>query len=190
MTALDGLLILIGLVVIIMCTMDGVLRAVVMLVSFYLFTTATGLLTLATEAIRGVAIALVSVVGGRVPSLIMVQTIVFAVLTVPLFVGSYFIGKMIFKETSLPKLQVLDNILGAVVGIVLAVLIMALIYNTWGVAVSVQWSNAQAWRSMRMAYFASFLRPYMREVLVSYQPLLVMFRFSGLGYPPFFVLQR
>lgn len=188
MTALDGLLILIGLIVIIMCTMDGVLRAAVMLVSFYLFTTATGLLTLATEAIRSVAVALASVVGGQVPSLIMIQTIVFAVLTVPLFVGSYFIGKMIFRETALPKLQVLDNILGAIAGFVLALLIMALIYNTWGVAVSVRWHNVQAWRAMRTAYAASFLRPYMREVLISYKPLLLMFRFSGLGYPPFFVL--
>lgn len=187
MTVLDGLLILIGLVVIIMCAMDGLLRAVVMLVSFYLITTAAGLLTLATEAIRGVAVALVSVVGGRVPSLIMTQTIVFVVLTVPLFIGSYFIGKMIFRETTLPKLQVLDNILGAIVGIVLAALIMALIYNTWGVAVSMRWQNVQTWHSMRMAYAGSFLRPYLREVLITCRPLFLMFRF--MEYPPFFVLQ-
>jgi CDP-diglyceride synthetase len=110
------------------------------------------------------------------------------VLTVPLFIGAYFIGKTLFRETALPKLQVLDNILGAIVGIVLALVIMALIYNTWGVAVSVRWQNVQTWNSMRMAYYGSFLRPYLREILVTSRPLFLMFQFTE--YPPFFSLQR
>lgn len=187
MTVLDGLLILIGLIVVIVCAMDGILRAVGMLVSFYMITAAAGLLTLATEALRGIVVALVGVVGGSVPGLLMTQTIVFVALTAPLFIGSYFIGKAILRETNLPKLRVFDNIFGAFAGIILALLIMALIYNTWGVAVSMSWRNAQAWHSMRMAYTGSFLRPYMREVLVIYRPFLLIFKF--LGYPPFFVLQ-
>ena len=188
MTILDGLLILLGLIVIILCTMDGFLRAVVTLVSFYLITTGTGLLTLATDMLHGIARSLASVVGGHVPSMLLTQTVIFAVLTVPLFIGAYFIGKTLFRETALPKLQVLDNILGAIVGIVLALVIMALIYNTWGVAVSVRWQNAQTWNSMRMAYYGSFLRPYLREILVTSRPLFLMFQFTE--YPPFFSLQR
>jgi hypothetical protein len=187
MTILDGLLILLGAIVIILCTMDGFLRAVVTLVSLYLIVTATGLLTLATDMLHGIARALVSVVGGHVPNMIITQTVIFAVLTVPLFVGAYFIGKMLFRDTTLPKLQVLDNILGAIVGIVLALFIMALIYNTWGVAVSVRWQNVQTWHSMRMAYMGSFLRPYLREILYTYRPLFLMF--SVIDYPPFFTLQ-
>lgn len=187
MTSLDGLLILVGAIVIIACALDGLLRSVVMLASFYLIATAIGMLTMATEMLRGIAVALVSVIGGRVPSLVITQTIIFVVLTVPLFVGFYFISKVLFRDTTLPKLQILDNILGAIVGIVLALLIMALIYNTWGVAVSARWYNVQTWQSMRTAYLGSFLRLYMREALVTYRSLFFMFDF--LDYPPFFLLQ-
>ncbi len=187
MTVLDGLLILLGAIVIIVCAMDGLLRAVIMLVSFYIITTATGMITLATEVLRGIAVSLVSVVGGRVPSLTITQTIIFVALTAPLFIGIYFISKVIFRDTTLPKLQVLDNILGAIIGIVLALLIMALIYNTWGVAVSVRWQNTQAWYSMRNAYAGAFLRPYMRQMLAIFRPWFFMF--SILDYPPFFNLQ-
>ena len=187
MTILDGILVLLGVIVIILCTMDGFLRSVVTLVSFYLITTATGLITMATNMLHGIARALADVTGGRVPGMVLTQTIIFAVLTVPLFVGAYFVGKALFRETTLPKLQVLDNILGAIVGIVVALAIMALIYNTWGVAISVRWQNVQAWHSMRMAYFGSFLRPYLREILLTYRPLYLMFSF--MEYPPFFVLQ-
>lgn len=187
MTVLDGLLILLGLIVIILCTMDGFLRAVVTLVSFYLIVTATGLLTLATDVLHGIARSLAGVVGGQVPSMLMTQTVIFVALTVPLFIGAYLIGKVLFRETTLPKLQALDNILGAIVGVVLALIIMALIYNTWGVAISVRWQNVQAWHSMRLAYYGSLLRPYLREILITCRPLFLMFRF--LEYPPFFSLQ-
>jgi Zn-dependent protease with chaperone function len=184
---LDGLLILLGVLVIILCTMDGFLRAIVTLVSFYLITTATGMLTLATDMLRGVAGALADVGGGRTPSMTMTQTIIFAVLTVLLFIASYFAGKALFRDTTIPKLQVLDNILGAIVGIVLVMMMAAVIYNTWGVAISVRWQNVQAWNAMRVAYFGSSLRPYLREILVTLRPLF--FTFSYLEYPPFFQLQ-
>lgn len=187
MTILDGLLILLGLLVIILCTMDGLLRSVVTLVSFYLITTAMGLVTLATDMLYGVARALTELVGGGVPSMVMTQTIIFAAFTILLFVGAYFIGKVVFRDTALPKLQVLDNILGAIVGIVLALLIMAVIYNTWGFAVSIRWHNAQAWYNMRIVYINSFLRPYLREILLTYRP--AFFLFSFIDYPPFFMLQ-
>ncbi len=187
MTILDGLLILIGVLVIIFCTLDGFLRAIVTLVSFYLITTATGLLTLATDMFHDIARSLTELVGGRVPSMVMTQTVIFVVLTVPLFIGAYFIGKVLFKETSLPKLQALDNVLGAIVGIVLATLIMAVTYNTWGFAVSIRWHNVAAWYNMRVAYTGSFLGPYLREILLTYRPLYFVFRF--IEYPPFFMLQ-
>lgn len=187
MTILDGVLIVLGVLVIILCTMDGLLRSITTLVSFYLITTATGLLTLATDMLHNVARALTDLVGGRIPSMVTTQTVIFAGLTVPLFVGSYFIGKVIFRETTLPKLKVFDNILGAIVGIVLALLLMAVIYNTWGFAVSVRWANVQAWYTMRVAYVGSFLRPYLRETLLVFRPLYLLFR--SIDYPPFFVLQ-
>lgn len=187
MTILDGLLILLGLTVVILCTMEGLLRTVILLVSFYLITTATGLFTLATEMFRGIAVSLANVTGGSVPNLIMTQTVVFTILTLPVFVGFYFISKAAFPETALPKLHALDNVLGAFVGIALALLIMALIYNTWGVAVSVRWQDTQTWYSMRNAYAGAFLRPYMRETLAIFRPWYFMF--SMLEYPPFFNLQ-
>ena len=188
MTVLDGLLILLGAVIIILCTMDGLLRALMMLLAFYLATTIAGMITLATDTLQNIAVALSRVTGGSgVPNMAITETIAFASFAVPLFVGAYFLSKMAFPETTLPKLHALDNILGLFAGVVLALLIAAVIYNTWGVAVSVRWNNSQAWYRMQVAYAGAFLRPYLHQVLAYYRPTL--FLFDLLHYPPFFLPQ-
>ncbi len=187
MTILDGFLILIGVFIIILCTMEGLLRALIGLVGFYIAVTAAGMVTLATDALHDIAISLSRAVGLGVPSITITETIVFLGLAVPLSVGIYLLSKLLFPDTTLPKLHALDNILGLLIGVILATLIMAVLYNTWGVMVSVRWNNLQLWYNMRYAYLGAFLRPYLHQILVYYRP--VFFLFALLRYPPFFAPQ-
>ncbi|HQE91469.1 MAG TPA: hypothetical protein PLH19_01035 [Anaerolineae bacterium] len=188
MTILDGLLILIGAAIIILCTLEGLVRTLTLLVGFYLATTIAGMVTLATDALHDITVTLIRATGGSgVPNMTLTETVVFVGLAIPLFVGTYFLSKITFPETMLPKLHVLDNILGLFAGIVLALLVAAVFYNTWGVAVSVHWNNAPLWYRMHYAYFGAFLRPYLQQVLAYYRPTL--FLFNLLHYPPFFLPQ-
>jgi uncharacterized membrane protein required for colicin V production len=188
MTILDGLLILIGAAIIILCAMEGLLRTLMMLLGLYLATTIAGMVTLATDALHDITAALIRATGGSgVPNMTITETVTFAGFAIPLFVGIYFLSKMAFPETTLPKLHALDNLLGLFLGVVLALVVMAVFYNTWGVAVSVRWSDPQLWNQMRHAYFRAFLRPYLHQVLAYYRPTL--FLFDLLRYPPFFLPQ-
>lgn len=186
MTTLDGFLILLGATIVLLCAMEGLIRTLILLLSFYLVTTAAGLLTLATEAIRGIAIALTRATGaGGVPNMVMAQTVAFVGLGIPLFVGAYLLSRMTFPDTTIPKIQWLDNVLGLLVGIVLALVIMAVTYNTWGVAVSMRWENVHLWQNMQAAYVGSGLQPLMHQVLLAYKPFLFLFAMTE--YPPFFI---
>jgi len=188
MTILDGLLILIGAVIIILCAMEGLVRTLMMLLSFYIATTVAGMITLATNALHDITAALIRATGGSgVPNMTIAETVTFVGFAVPLFVGAYFLSKMAFPETTVSKLHALDNILGLFFGVVLALVVMAVSCNTWGVAVSVRWSDPQLWYKMRLAYTGSFLRLYMHQVLAYYRPTL--FLFGLLRYPTFFLPQ-
>ncbi|HOU11767.1 MAG TPA: CvpA family protein [Anaerolineae bacterium] len=188
MTILDGLLILIGAALIVLCAMEGLLRTLMMLLSFYIATTVAGMITLATNTLHGVTVALIRATGGSsAPNMTIAETVTFVGFAVPLFVGAYFLSKMAFPDTAIPKLHALDNIFGLLVGVVLAFVVMAVFYNTWGVAVSVRWRDPQLWNQMRYAYFGAFLRPYMHQALAYYRPAL--FLFSLLRYPAFFLPQ-
>jgi len=187
MTFLDGFLIVVGIAIVIVCAMEGVLRALVGLLAFYLIVSGMGMVVLATNMLRGLAVSISQVAGSTsVPSLISIQTITFAGLTFPLFIFAHIVGKALFPETTLPEIKILDNILGLLVGVVLALVVMSVIYGTWGAAVSVQWQNRQAWNSMKIAYVYAFLRPLMGTVLSYFRPTLVLFSLTG--YPPFFRL--
>ena len=187
MTVLDGFLILIGITIVLLCTMEGLLRSFIMLLSFYFIITGAGMVTLGTEALRGIAVALSRATGGSgAPNMIVTQTVAFVGLAIPLFIGAYILSKMVFPETTIPKLKWLDNVLGLLLGVVLALVVMAVIYGTWGTAVSVQWHNRQTWANMRFIYAHARLRPVMGQVLAYFRPFL--FLFAAIEYPPFFFL--
>ena len=187
MTILDGFLLLIGMTIVLLCTMEGFLRSFIMLLAFYFIVSGAGIVTLATNALYGIAVALSQVAGGNgTPSIIITQSIAFAGLFFPLFILAYVLSKMTFPETALPKLKWMDNILGLLTGIILALVVMAVIYGTWGAAVSVQWRNRQLWNNMRFIYTYARLRPVMGQALAYFRPTLLLFAFTR--YPPFFFL--
>jgi hypothetical protein len=187
MTMLDGFLILIGVTIVLLCTMEGLLRSFIMLLAFYFIITGAGMVTLGTEALRGIAVTLSRATGGAgAPNMVVTQAVAFAGLAIPLFIGAYILSKVVFPETTMPKLKWMDNVLGLLLGVVLALVVMAVIYGTWGAAVSVQWHNRQAWLNIRFLYRHARLRPLMGQVLAYFRPFL--FLFAATEYPPFFFL--
>lgn len=187
MTVLDGFLIMIGITIVLLCTIEGLLRSFIMLLSYYFIVSGVGIMTLATEALGGIATALSQVTGGTgTPNLLLTQTVAFAILAFPLFIMAYILSKVIFRETAMPKLKFMDNVLGLFLGVVLGLVVMATIYGVWGSAVSVQWKNRQLWNNMKIAYVYAGLRPLMRQVLASFRSALLLFAFTE--YPPFFFL--
>ena len=114
------------------------LQSFMMLLALYFVITGAGMVTLATDALRGIAVSLSRATGGAgAPNMIVTQAVAFAGLAIPLFIGAYVLSKMTFPETAIPKLKWMDNVLGLLTGIVLALIVMAVIYGTWGAAVSV-----------------------------------------------------
>lgn len=187
MTGLDFFLILIAVGIVILFASDGMLRALFMLFGFYIVTLAAGLLVVMTNVLSRVAISAVLALGGSMPNMLTVQSYIFLLLTAVFLVVFYAFMRILFPDMSMPKLGVMDNLLGALVGLVIALLFIALLYNTIGVLVGIPGHSAM-WRSMRVAHYYSILRPYLNRVLYAYQRLLFPLRYMG-GYPPFFVPQ-
>ena len=187
MTLLDGLLILIGILILVLTAMQGLIRSLVMIFGFYMTTLAAGFLTLGTGVIQSLMLGISEVFGATPPNLHLSQTFVFLGVGVPMFVILYFVSKMAFEDTVIKELGGFDNVFGMLVGGVLAILVMAVLCNTWGVIVSRQWQPVGTWQSMRAAYVASRLKPFLHQILLVYDRLLFQFQFTG--YPPFFIPQ-
>ena len=187
MTILDFLLITVGLIIILLSATQGLIRVLIMFFSFYIICIAAGVLTLAAEVVQKLATTISTSFGGAPPPLTVAQLIVFLCVSIPLFIAAYFISKVAFGDTSIPELKGFDNVLGAGVGVILALLIMAVMCNTWGVAVNAPRRMTPFWSAMQNAYYYAALRPLMTQIIGAYQMLLFVFRF--LDYPPFFVPQ-
>ncbi|MFP4394197.1 MAG: CvpA family protein [Anaerolineales bacterium] len=187
MTILDVLLIIIGLSILILSAMQGLIRSLVMIFGFYMTTLAAGFLTLGTDIIQNLMRGITEILEAPLPHLQMSQTFVFLGVGVPMFIVLYFVSKMAFEDTMIKELGGFDNVFGLLAGGVLAILVMAVLCNTWGVIVSRQWQPTETWQSMRVAYQASQLKPFLHQILLIYDRLLFQFRFTG--YPPFFIPQ-
>jgi hypothetical protein len=188
MTALDVFLIIIGLAFVIFGLLERTVRVIMMLLGFYIVSIGVGFVTLASHTIGRLATSALGVVGARAPNIVIIQTFFFLGLGVPALIIIYIASHIAFPDTSLPKLGPLDYFFGIVLGVVLAGLIMAVLCNTWGVAVSVRWNPMPTWSAMREAFVKSQLRPTLNQILGVYRRLLFPFRF--MGYPIFFLPVR
>ncbi|NBD35242.1 MAG: hypothetical protein GVY30_04495 [Chloroflexi bacterium] len=187
MTILDIFLIVVGLVILVFSTIKGLLRTLMMIFGFYLATLGAGFLTLSTDIIQSLMAGVAETFGAAPPKLNLSQTFVFGIVGVLLFVILYFVSKLAFEDTTLKKLGYFDNAFGLLAGGGLAILVLAVLCNTWGVVVSQQWDPPGTWQAMRTAYVTSNFRPFLHQVLRVYAQLLFQFRLTG--YPPFFVPQ-
>lgn len=187
MTTIDVLLILIGIGVIVLSATQGLVRVLIMLFAFYLICIAAGMATLAADVVHSIAISITDMFEAAPPPLAMAQVFAFLALSIPLLVAAYFVSRMAFADTTIPALRGFDNVFGTVLGVVLALLIMAVLFNTIGMAVNAPRRATPGWTSLKMMFHSSLLRPLMMDVIEIYRGALFMFSF--IEYPPVFVPQ-
>jgi len=173
MTSIDWLLIFLGAGVVVFLAVAGLMRALFTAIALWAVT----LLSAATYT--DVAFR-VQAIGGA--NLSLFRGIVFDTMLMILLVVGYILLYIAFPDTKLPKLGFLDNLLGMVVGVVIAVVLVSLLQNSMGAMVAERWvTNETGWASLRAQYLGSGLRPYTSSVVGAYGWLFALF-FRGL--PP------
>ena len=173
MTSYDWLLIFLGIGLLVLFIFDRTIRTLFTLMALWIA-------TLASAAVYRVAAFRLQAVTG--PNVELARGVVFDVLLVIFLVVFYILTRVAFPVTKLPKLGLLDNLLGLLVGVVVAVVLVSLLVNSMGVMVMERWvTHEQGWANLRAAFLGSGLRPYTTRVLGAYDWLFVPF-FQGL--PP------
>ncbi len=173
MTAYDWLLIFLGIGLVVLFTFDRTVRTLFTLIALWIATLASAV------AYRPAAFRLQAITG---PNVQLARGVVFDVLLVIFLVVFYILTRIAFPVTKLPKLGLLDYLLGLLIGVVVAVILVSLLVNSMGVMVRERWvTNEQGWANLSAAFQNSGLRPYTTRVLASYDWVFVPF-FNGL--PP------
>ena len=80
-----------------------------------------------------------------------------------------------FPVTKLPKLGILDPLMGLLLGIIVAAVMVALFQSAIGLMVSERWTNPRTWITWRNNYLASPLRPFSIKLLSLYRWLFAPF---------------
>ncbi len=178
MTEYDWLLIFFGAGLVVFLSFQGMARALFSLVLVYLATFASALLY------REAAFRTQAIIGSNT---VLAEGVMFDFLLVVFFVAGYAMLKLAFPVTKLPNIGVLDYVMAFFVGIIVAVLVVALIANSLGVMTREQWDdNTQGWVALQWRYRHSGLRPYTRDIISTFGWAFVPF-FPGL--PPVLVAQ-
>ena len=178
MTEYDWLLIFFGAGLAVFLTSQRLARALFALALIWLSTFASALLY------REATFRVQAVVGNNT---VLAEVLMFDGLLILFFVAGYILLKIAFPVTNLPSIGALDYIIALLVGIVVAVLLIALISNSLGVMVREQWpDNRQGWVSLQWRVSRSGLRPYTQSIMSVYGWLFTPF-FPGL--PPVLIAQ-
>lgn len=173
MTPVDWLLIFLGVGIVIFMTFARLIRAAFSLVVLWCAT------LLSVVLYEEVAFRLQVLAGDN---LTLFRGIVFDSLLVISLVVGFILVRVAFPVTNLPRIGILDNLAGFVIGVVIAAILVSLLNNSMGVMVIERWSaDTTGWARLRTTYLASQLRPYTVSVLSAYRWLFAPF-FSGL--PP------
>jgi uncharacterized membrane protein required for colicin V production len=167
MTAYDWLIIFVGVALIVLFTFERMLRALFGLAILWAAT------LMSAVAYREVAYRLQALTG---PNRVLARGVFFAILLILFFAVGHILVRLAFPVTKLPKLGVLDTIMGFVLGCVIAAIFVSLLVNSLGVMVLEQWtSDLNGWALLRYHYLNSGLRPYTGPVLASYSMLFPVF---------------
>jgi len=166
MTALDVLVILLGVVLVALFAWQRMVRALFFLAIIWTGTLVAGLLyqeaAFRTQVVTGSNVTLSE------------GLFFLGLFGLTLIVG-YFLVRAAFPDTRLPRLGFLDPLMGAVIGCIIAVLVAAVLINGWGVMVSGAWQDSAAWSRWAAPFAASVLRPLTREVIAVYRVLFLPF---------------
>lgn len=183
---LDILLILVIVIVIALTAMEGLVRSAFMLFAFYLLTILVGMLIAGLNLAQALGDAVISALGNGPRTPTFYQGIMFiGVLLVGWFI-TVVMTRMALQDAKIQMLGWGDNVLGTLVGVILALALAAVVCNSWGVIVADRWQPDRTWLAMRLAFEGSALRPFMMRILLIYRRAL--FPFAS-GYPIFFTPQ-
>jgi len=179
------LLIIVGLAA--LCTAEGLIRSAVMLIGFYLLCIIVGMLIAGLNLAQLLGDAVIQSLSNAPRTPVFYQGLIFLVVLMPAWVILVVVARMALQETSIKILAWGDNLLGALIGVLLGLVVASVICNAWGVFVAQRWQPDRTWLILRAAFEGSALRPYMMSVMRGYQRWL--FPFAGTGYPVIFVPQ-
>lgn len=178
MTAYDWIIVFFGIGLVLLFTFERMLRALLGLVILWAATLMSAL------SYERVAYLLQAVTG---PNRVLARGIFFDVLLVLVFLVGYIVIRLAFPVTKLPKLGVLDSLMGFLLGCVIAAIFVSLLVNSIGAMVVDRWTtDPNGWAMLRYTYLSSGLRPYTAPILTSYS-LLFAFFFQRL--PPVLIAQ-
>jgi hypothetical protein len=184
---LDILLLVVIVVLIGLSAAEGLVRSLVMLFGFYLLCILIGMVIVGFDIAQVLSDAVLSSMEATSFTPTFYQGAVFIGFLVPAFAILIVVSHSGLEGASLAVLKWGDNVLGTVVGVLLALAFAAVLCNAWGVIVSDRWAPDDVWRQMRQVWDQSVLRPYMLSVLRIYRRTL--FPFGVSGYPVFFIPQ-
>lgn len=91
------------------------------------------------------------------------------------FVIGYVVMYVSFPVTKLPKIGILDYVMGFLLSLIIAAVIVAILHNGIGVMVRERWTDHTAWVRMRNDFYRSPLQPFSRTVLNIYRWLFTPF---------------
>ena len=136
MTALDVLMILLGVVLVALFAWQRMVRALTFLVVIWVATLVAALLY------RAAAFRTQAVTGANV---ILAEGLFFVgIFSLALLVG-FFAVRAAYPDTRLPRLGVLDPLMGAVIGCIIAMLVVTVLINGWGLMLNGAWKDGAAW---------------------------------------------
>ena len=186
MSALDGLLVVIGLGGLLWGSYRQTVGMLITWLGFYLSVIFAGAVVLLLGSTYGVGANLARSLWGRPGSFRPIQVAIFLALGTIFFVVYEVVSRMIFPTPGIPELGFLDNLLGGIIGGVLGLVMMALLGNLWRVAVTTSWQPYDLWASMNATYRVSILPHQLRPVLVIFNKTLLpflVFRFPAVLVP-------
>lgn len=168
MTPYDWLFVFAGAAVIALFTFARLVRALLGLVELWMAALLSGLLY------QELAFRLQALTG-RNP--VLGRGLVFDILLLLFFAAGYVSTRVAFPVTKLPALGILDNLLGLLLGAMIAILLVALLVNSLGIMTSERWpTNPTGWGRLRAVYVTSRLRQLTAPIL----------RVYGWSFVPFF----
>lgn len=184
---LDILLMVIIVGVVAFCTAQGLARSAAMLLGFYILCILVGMLVVGLNLAQLLGDIVIGSLGDAPRTPVFYQGLIFVLILIPAWLIVVVLIRFSLEDAAIKVLSWGDNVLGTFVGVVLALVVAAVICNSWGVLVAQRWQPDHTWRSLWAAFESSALKPYMMNVLLAYRRTL--FPFAGPGYPVFFIPQ-
>jgi hypothetical protein len=147
------------------------------LIIFYVISIIIGMVLLSVNITQDMARRIASMIGG-LPNQTLFEALLFLVILIPTTLGIFLLTHFTLNDMQFSHSQWLDTILAVICGVILSLVLLSLISNTWGLIVSTTWTPERTWSTLYNAYASSVLREPMKAILGVYRSLLFPFRMT------------